>query len=291
MMVCMPLGFDDFQHKVSFGHRHTVLQPLSYRVLKALADGSGHAVATDALVSTVWEGAAVSPETLKQRIFLLRKALEDAGWNNVKIDAVRGQGYRLLVQYDEGAAKHEGRSFRFYGVFVAVIALFIIGFAAFYFLRVPSVLVSNRVVLWSSHTQTEHSVVNDSLYESWRSVLLEASGKGQFQIIQSARRAEMPIPIQARKTRAGLISFFEVIPSDGRDRIRLSIIEPTTATILRSDLLDTLDPNQATHLFDSQIKGINALIASGKLRLEKKYRDDADHAVWEALRMLAHASN
>lgn len=73
------------------------LPKLSYRLLLALADAAPAMLTHDAIVERVWDGRVVSPETVTQRIKLLRKALGDDAVRPRYIGVVRGQGYRLLT--------------------------------------------------------------------------------------------------------------------------------------------------------------------------------------------------
>lgn len=290
MVDPMPFGFDDIQHKVTFEGQSFELQPLSYKLMKVLAEAGGKPVGTDRLLSAVWGETSVSPEALKQRIFLLRKAIEEAGWQDVEVSAVRGQGYRLLVNRRSGASTSNpvptGRN-KLAFVLGLVIAVLLVAYLALR--EPPPVPVSNRVVLWRSD---QPFVQQDAtLYQAWREHLLDASVSGQLQVIQSKRDHQVPIPVQARQSRVALISFFETLPSGNDAQVRLSIIEPTTATILRSELLSSGDPVQLLKQFESHIRGMERLVSSGKLALNKAQKDNAKHPVWAELRAIAQEAD
>lgn len=68
---------------------------LSFDLLLALVRAAPALVTFDALMETVWPGVIVSPETLTQRVKLLRQALGDSADQPRYIMAVRGHGYRL----------------------------------------------------------------------------------------------------------------------------------------------------------------------------------------------------
>lgn len=70
---------------------------LSYRLLISLAGAAPNVVSHDTLAQEVWGDVVVSPETLVQRIRLLRRALGDNAIAPRYVTAVRGAGYRLLV--------------------------------------------------------------------------------------------------------------------------------------------------------------------------------------------------
>lgn len=85
------------------------LGPLTYRLLLTLVEAAPNVVSHDELVRSIWDGRAVSPETISQRVKLLRDAIADDPHNPRYLEVVRGQGYRLLppveVLPDEAPAR------------------------------------------------------------------------------------------------------------------------------------------------------------------------------------------
>src|SRR6188472_2798100 len=83
---------------------------LTYRLLLTLVEAAPNMVSHDGLIVAVWGGRSVSPETISQRIKLLRDALSDDAHNPRYLELVRGHGYRLLprveVLPDESPARH-----------------------------------------------------------------------------------------------------------------------------------------------------------------------------------------
>ena len=73
------------------------LPRLSYELLLALVRAAPSLVTIDELNARVWPGVVVSPETVSQRIKLLRAALGDPAAMPRYVGTVRGRGYRLLV--------------------------------------------------------------------------------------------------------------------------------------------------------------------------------------------------
>lgn len=69
---------------------------LTYALLLALVEAAPNVVDHDRIIERVWQGRPTSPETVMQRIKLLRKALGDDAEEPRYIGLVRGQGYRLL---------------------------------------------------------------------------------------------------------------------------------------------------------------------------------------------------
>lgn len=94
--------------KVERGGVAIELPQLSFELLVALMDAAPRYVSNDALMQQVWKGLVVSPETVTQRVKLLRDALGDDPRNPRYIDGLRGRGYRLLVPVTDEAAVEIG---------------------------------------------------------------------------------------------------------------------------------------------------------------------------------------
>jgi TolB-like protein/DNA-binding winged helix-turn-helix (wHTH) protein/tetratricopeptide (TPR) repeat protein len=72
------------------------LPKLSYDLLIALVRAAPNLLSIDALMGEVWPKLVVSPETVSQRIKLLRDALGDDPRNPRYVEGLRGRGYRLI---------------------------------------------------------------------------------------------------------------------------------------------------------------------------------------------------
>ena len=72
------------------------LPKLSYELLHCLIRHSPAVVTTEQLLDEVWGNVVVGEETVKQRVSLLRQALDDRGEQPRYIEAIRGVGYRLI---------------------------------------------------------------------------------------------------------------------------------------------------------------------------------------------------
>ena len=77
------------------------LPKLSFRLLHALARAAPDFVSHDELVQQIWPGRVISPETITQRIKLVRQVLDDDANEPRYIGLVRGEGYRMLVEVEE----------------------------------------------------------------------------------------------------------------------------------------------------------------------------------------------
>ncbi len=83
--------------QVRRGDRIIPLPKLSFDLLLALIRSAPNIMSMDSLMSLVWAGLVVNPETVIQRAKLLRYALEDNPKEPRYIAGVRGRGYRLVA--------------------------------------------------------------------------------------------------------------------------------------------------------------------------------------------------
>ena len=119
------------------------LGKLTYEMLLALVEAAPNVVTHDRLIERVWGGRIATPETVAQRVKLLRRALDDDSGQPRYIEVVRGQGYRLIPPVEtelatpspartEALASVDGRvSRQLHRLIVAGLALFAAGFGAF----------------------------------------------------------------------------------------------------------------------------------------------------------------
>jgi len=101
------LLLDAGKREVRRGGNLIELPRLSFDLLRALADGAPNVVSQQALLEQVWKGRYVSPETITQRVALLRSALGDDANEPRYVAVVRGEGYRLLPDVTETTGGHE----------------------------------------------------------------------------------------------------------------------------------------------------------------------------------------
>jgi TolB-like protein/DNA-binding winged helix-turn-helix (wHTH) protein/Flp pilus assembly protein TadD len=72
------------------------LPKLTYELLFSLVNAAPGLLTHDDLAERVWRGRPVTPETLGQRVLLLRRALGDDAGNPRYLRVIRGQGYQLV---------------------------------------------------------------------------------------------------------------------------------------------------------------------------------------------------
>lgn len=92
------------------GKRLVKLPKLSFQLLLALAEAAPNLLSIDQLIDRVWPGRVVSPETVTQRVKLLRRALGEDAQNPKYIGLVRGEGYRLLADVSVAHDTNPARS-------------------------------------------------------------------------------------------------------------------------------------------------------------------------------------
>lgn len=90
------LTLDARQSAVFRGAIRLPLPKLSYDLLLALVDAAPDLLSHDALAERVWHGRPVTPETLAQRVLLLRRALGDDVAAPRYLRVVRGLGFQLV---------------------------------------------------------------------------------------------------------------------------------------------------------------------------------------------------
>src|SRR5271165_315866 len=90
------LEVDIGKAEVTRGDEKTALPKLSFDLLCALINAAPAIVTNDDLLQQVWPGLMVSPESVAQRVKLLRSAIGDDSQQPRYILGVRGRGYRLI---------------------------------------------------------------------------------------------------------------------------------------------------------------------------------------------------
>jgi TolB-like protein/DNA-binding winged helix-turn-helix (wHTH) protein/Tfp pilus assembly protein PilF len=90
--LCVDVG----RQRVTREDSEVPLPKLSFDMLLVLIHAAPDIVSNDELMLRVWPGLIVSPETVNQRIKLLRDALGDDARNPRYIAGLRGRGYRLI---------------------------------------------------------------------------------------------------------------------------------------------------------------------------------------------------
>ncbi|MHB1871937.1 MAG: winged helix-turn-helix domain-containing protein [Steroidobacteraceae bacterium] len=90
------LRIDVGRQRVTRDGQLITLTKLSFDLLLALVRGAPDLISSPALLEQVWPRRVVNPETLIQRVKLLRDALGDDRRNPRYVEGLRGRGYRLI---------------------------------------------------------------------------------------------------------------------------------------------------------------------------------------------------
>jgi TolB-like protein/Flp pilus assembly protein TadD/DNA-binding winged helix-turn-helix (wHTH) protein len=85
------------QQRVTRAGREIPLPHLSFELLVALVRAAPDLVTFDQLTRRVWAGLVISPETISQRVKLVRDALGDDSHSPRYVAGVRGRGYRMVA--------------------------------------------------------------------------------------------------------------------------------------------------------------------------------------------------
>jgi DNA-binding winged helix-turn-helix (wHTH) protein len=91
------LTIDRGRRLVSRGKQALPIHGLSFDLLLALLERAPNLVTPDELMKRVWPGVVVNPETISQRVKLLRHALGDDARAPRYVAVVRGRGYRAMA--------------------------------------------------------------------------------------------------------------------------------------------------------------------------------------------------
>ena len=91
------LTVDVGQQRVARAGSDIGLPNLSFQLLVALVRAAPNVLSNESLMTQVWPGLVVSPETVSKRVNLLREALGDDPREPRYITGVRSRGYRLIA--------------------------------------------------------------------------------------------------------------------------------------------------------------------------------------------------
>jgi TolB-like protein/DNA-binding winged helix-turn-helix (wHTH) protein/Tfp pilus assembly protein PilF len=91
------LKVDCGSQRVTRGDDEIVLPKLSFDLLVALTRAAPNLLSIDGLMREVWPNYIVNPETVSQRVKLLRDALGDDPHAPRYIEGLRGRGYRMIA--------------------------------------------------------------------------------------------------------------------------------------------------------------------------------------------------
>ncbi len=129
ILVSKDLTINQVTHQVTQNGNQIKLPDLSYRTLVVLLKQAPNVVSIDQLIDRVWQDIEVSPETVTQRIALLRKSLSiNSQANDEYISSIRNQGYRWVpeVQLLDKTSLKKPQSFKLVLILLIVSVLAVI---------------------------------------------------------------------------------------------------------------------------------------------------------------------
>ena len=94
------LSIDVRRQRVTRSGVEVALPRLSFALLVALAKAHPRMLTIDELLDAIWAPAVVNPETVAQRVKLLRHALGEDAAQPRYVVGVRGRGYRMDAQVE-----------------------------------------------------------------------------------------------------------------------------------------------------------------------------------------------
>jgi TolB-like protein/DNA-binding winged helix-turn-helix (wHTH) protein len=259
------------QQRVLRGGTPVELPRLSFDMLLALMRAAPNFLTNEELMTRVWPGLVVSPETVTQRLKLLRDALGDDPRQPACIEGLRGRGYRIMVPVTRvdvlpAPAAPPARR-RFHWQAAAAAGLVVIGLVAALALhRRPAAPVDAgpdartaailpfEVIGDQGRGQALASGLADS-------VLAELAGVGGLQVIatSSTERLGHALPPQQVGSRLGARFLVQgsIQEADGRLRVTAKLLDARNGAALWARQFD----HAATDFF-----GLQDEVAAGVMR-------------------------
>ena len=278
------IKLDPVRHSVEIDSRILELQPLTFELFAKLHENAEQILSVRRLTHEVWEGVVVSPETLKQRIFLLRKALQSAGIDPKIIQSVRGKGYRLILPSNEASRFAFSTRSKILTITGLLFAGLLLVWTFQWFDRDFEFPANNRVAFWTSSSLQTKGQLQIQRQQAWITAL---TSHETIAYVSRSWKPDLDLSSQARQARVAVVSYWEIFEADSLTLIRIQIIEPKSSTVLRSELVPIRDEELFNAEQDTHIAALNRIIQSGALPLSTDALEDTDHPAWEQLRLLA----
>jgi len=95
------ITLDTTRRSISKGGRELRVGKLTYELLALLVETAPAVLSQDQIAQRLWRNGVATPETIRQRVKLLRRALGDDPEGPHYIGVVHGQGYRLLPAVED----------------------------------------------------------------------------------------------------------------------------------------------------------------------------------------------
>ena len=107
-----PFVLDPRRRVLMRGQQPVSLTPTVFDLLLHLVENAGRIVTKDELFTAIWPNRVVSESSLSQAVFVLRRALSDAGGEDRYVSTAPGRGYRFTetVRAETGSPAPSGFS-------------------------------------------------------------------------------------------------------------------------------------------------------------------------------------
>ncbi|WP_286269945.1 winged helix-turn-helix domain-containing protein [Thalassotalea hakodatensis] len=294
------VSFDHVSYRIHYEDTSVELQPLNFKLLRLLWDNANQVVGVNEILEAVWGSRSVSSDTIKQRVFLLRKVIQAEGICDFEIKSIRGEGYKLITHYSapdslENRPNTEQMDVPKVGInilsprLILLFTCFAIFISVFIWQKKLETQTgqNNRLALW---LYTDNQATKDSLVKVRRLLTdrVVKSQKYDIQIVLSEFDQALSIPQQARTHRIGLLVFLAL---EDNTTVNARILEPKTATILSSYQIQIDRVTQELNGQEQLIEAVLSLFNSGKLVLTKDMLVNADHPIWGELVQIASKNN
>lgn len=250
---------------VAAGDREAQLPDLSFRLLLLLAEQGPEHVAYSEIEKTVW-GAAVTRDTIKQRIKLLRDSLASIGAPDRAIEAVRNTGYRTRLRFGDLAPKVRRRSRWRLVPGLALVAVIIALF--FFWTRLPARSTPVTIAVESGEAP---SGVDDAAWIGVRRVLVRDLSK-----IESLRVLDRPVP-SGSDAQADFSATLSLVPSAAGLRLSAQLLDGRSRTVLYAEHYG-YDPASYDRALQHFVNNVHANITGLSLGLGRAGYAEQDEA-------------
>jgi DNA-binding winged helix-turn-helix (wHTH) protein len=223
---------------VSVAGQNLDMPQLTYRLLLALAQAAPGVVPQSELLAQVWAGIHVAPETLKQRVKLLRETLRDAGIEGDPVPSTRGEGYRLAAAVTFTAQERTTSRLHRYWPYLAVTAALLIVASAFWLIDSRQSTDRAGLVIGMSAFSDTQSAQYSELHQALSWIVLDQFGRLEQVDTLAPDHATPQSELDME-----LVAFIQPMP-DG-DQLRLNLINTDTGIVIASEIyaLETSQPS------------------------------------------------
>lgn len=237
------LTIDVGQRRVTRGADTLELGKLTFDFLRVLVESSPNVVTHDELAEKVWSGRSVSPETISQRLLMLRQALTDEAEHPRYVEVLRGQGYRLIGQAQRsGTIQSEPTWPRRYALvaLVLLIGVAVVFVGSLYFGPTPTTASVAVLPFANLSSNPDDSYFAAGVHEELINRLARIEALDVIARTSVMQYAGRPIAISEVREELNVTAVLEGSVRYSEDRIRVTaqLIDAETELHLWSDTYD-----------------------------------------------------